>query len=103
MADLNQVIDLDSAPDARLSHPGAIEAGICLNLHIIYDHNWSRLRNLVPARVAGFGKAKAIRPDHDAILKQNVVADATILPNHRIRMGEEISSNCYSAINHHMR
>ena len=100
---LHQVINLDSAPDESFSHAGAIDARVGLNLHIIFDHNWSGLWDLVPACVAGLGKTKAIRADHDSILEQNVIADAAILPDHRVRMCEEILADSHSAINHHMR
>ena len=51
MSHLNQVIDFGSAPDAALAQAGAVNAGVGLDLDIIFDYNFAGLGNFLPAAI----------------------------------------------------
>ena len=103
VADLYQVVDLDAAPDAGFADAGAIDAGVGLHLHVVFDDDRGRLGNLVPVSVVSFGEAKAVGADHDSVLQQHVVADAAVLADDRVRVREEVVADLHSAIDHNVR
>ena len=86
------------SPDA-----GAVDAGVGLNFHIVFDDDRGRLRNLVPVSVMSFGEAEAVGADHDSVLQEHVVADAAVLAHHGVRVGKEIVADLYAAIDDDVR
>src|ERR1700678_2876347 len=103
MPNLHEIIDLDPASNAGFAHAGPVDAGVGLNLDVIFNHHWSWLRDLVPMSVASLGEAKAIASNDNSILKQNIIPNPAILADHSMCMGKKIITNLYSAINDHMR
>src|SRR5205809_64861 len=61
-SNLHQVINLGTAPNARFAQGGAINAGVGLDFNVVLNHHFAGLRNLLPASIIIFGKAKAIGP-----------------------------------------
>ncbi len=100
VADLHQVVDLDAAPDASFAHAGAVDAGVGLNLDVIFDDHRARLGNFVPAPGFGFGEAEAVGANHHAILQENVVTDAAILADDALGVREKIVADPDSAVDH---
>jgi hypothetical protein len=103
VADLHQVVDLDSAPDAGFANAGTVNAGVCLDFDVVFDDDWGGLGNLVPASIMSFGEAEAVGADDDAILQQNVVADAASFPDYGVGVREEVIADSYSAIEDDVR
>src|SRR5271165_405808 len=103
MTDLHQVVDLDPAPDAGFADAGAVDAGVRLDFHVVFDDDRGGLRNLVPMSFVSLGEAEAVRADHDAILQEHVDADAAVLAHHGVGVGEEIVSDLYTAIDDDVR
>jgi hypothetical protein len=54
-----------------LTDAGAIDAGISLDLDIIFQHRWTRLHNLVPLPAIILGESEAVSADDCPILKQD--------------------------------
>src|SRR2546427_7645891 len=65
MSDLDQIVNLGSTSDVGFANTGAVDAGICLNLHIIFDHRRPGLDNFVPAAGIILGEAKTIAANED--------------------------------------
>ena len=76
MTDLDEVIDLGAAADARLANRRAVDHAVGLNLDVIFDHRLAGLSDFVPVPVRLAGKSEAIASDCHAILQQDAVADA---------------------------
>jgi hypothetical protein len=103
VADLHQIVDLDPSSDVSFADAGAVDAGVRLNLDVVFDHDRSRLGNLVPTSFAGLGEPEAVGADDDSVLQENVVADAAIFADYSMRVGEEIVADLYSAIDDYVR
>src|ERR1700722_8042663 len=87
----DKVIDLRACANPRLSHAGAVDAGVRLDLYPIPQRCRARLHNLVPLACRRLGKAKPIRAYNDAVLQRHMVADAAMLAHHCMRMREEVA------------
>ena len=96
MADLHKIVDLHPAPDVSFADAGAVDAGIRLDFHIVFDHDGRRLRNLVPLSFGSLGEAESVGADDDAVLQEDVVADPAILADYRVRMRKEIVADLYA-------
>ena len=46
VADVNQVVDLDPAADARLAQRPAVDGRVGADLHVVFDHQRALLREL---------------------------------------------------------
>jgi len=103
VADLYEIVDLDSATDASFADAGAVDAGVGLNLYVVFDDDRGRLRNLVPMSIVSLGETEAVGTDHDAILQQHVVADLAVLADHGVCVGEEVVANLNPAIDDDVR
>src|SRR5579871_1868406 len=103
MPNLHEIVDLYPTANMCLSNASAIDAGIGLHLDIVFNYDGGRLRNLVPVAFGCLGKAKSIPANHDAILQEHVVSDTAVLAHDRMRVGEEVVRNLYTAIDHDMR
>src|SRR5437660_5549245 len=93
MTDLNKVIDLRATIDLRHANCGAIDTGVRLDLNIIANHYVPRLHDLVPAAFFIFGEAKSIRPDHHAVLQNDVVADLAELPDRGMSVRKKVTAD----------
>ena len=103
MTDLHQVIDLNAAADAGFAYAGSVDAGVGLNFHVVFDYDWSWLRNLVPLSVVSLGEAKSVGTDDDSVVQQDVVADAAVLADHNVSVREEVAADLYAAIDYRVR
>ena len=66
MSDLDQVVDFRAASDSGLSDAGAIDASVCLDLHVVFNDCRPGLHNLVPAALIVLGEsetAEAVKGD----------------------------------------
>src|SRR5579864_513217 len=102
VADLNQVVDLRAASDASLANAGAVNAGIRLNLHIVFDNRGAGLQDLVPVAVVVFSETESVSADYHTILQNDVVSDPAKLADDGIRVREKVVADLHSAINHDM-
>ena len=90
MTYLNKVIDLRAAIDLRHADCSTIDTGVRLDLNIVANHHAPGLHDLVPAAFFIFGKAKSIRPDHNAILQDDVVTDLAEFPDRGVRVRKKV-------------
>src|SRR5438046_8064683 len=100
MSDLEQIVNLGSARDMGFANTGAVDAGICLNLHIIFNHRRPGLDNFVPAAGVILGKAKTIAANDYAILQNDVITNAAVLSHNGVRMSKEVIANARATIDH---
>src|SRR5207244_13145954 len=100
MSDLDQIVDLGSARDVGFANTGAVDAGICLNLHIIFNHRRPRLDNFVPAAGIILGETKTIAADDHAVLQNHVIANAAMFSHNSVRMSEEVIADARATIDH---
>src|SRR5438132_12758582 len=100
MSDLDQIVNLGSTSDVGFANTGAVDAGICLNLHIIFNHRRPGLDNFVPAAGIILGETKTIAADDYSILQDHVIADAAVLSHNGVRMSKEVIANARATIDH---
>src|SRR6266516_6100038 len=103
MSNLHEVVDLRAARNACFSDAGAIHAGVCLNLDVVFDHCWTGLHNLVPAACIVFRKAEAVAAHDHTILQDYIVADPAELSHHRMRVRQEVVADPHATINDDVR
>ena len=103
MSYLHQIVDFRSARDVRLANAGTVDAGIRLNLYVIFDYRRPRLHNLVPSARIVFSESKTIPTNDDSILQDDVIADAAVLADHGMSVREKIVADMRATIDHHMR
>ncbi len=102
MANLHQVIDFRASQDARFSYAGSVYAAVGLDFDRVLQNRRTGLRNFMPSALTIFCKAKAVRANNCSILQQNMVAQAAVFSNNRMRMGKKVMSNSHVWIDHHM-
>ena len=64
----DEVIELGAAADACFADSGAVDAGVCLNFDIIFQHGGSGLRHFVPRTILLFCETQAVPTDDRTIL-----------------------------------
>src|ERR1700722_5490155 len=101
VANLDEVVDLGPATDARFADGGAVHDALGLNLNIVFDHRGTRLANFVPASINLARKPVAVTSNHDSVLQENTISDARAFAHADMGMGEKIVANFYPAINSH--
>ncbi len=85
--------------DACFSDSRAVDAGIGLNFDVVFENGGAGLGHLVPRAVFLFGEAEAIGSDDHTILQHDAVADAAVLANDSVRVGEKMIADFCAAIN----
>src|SRR2546421_13063082 len=100
MSDLDQIVNLGSTSDVGFANTGVVDAGICLNLHIISNHRRPGLDNFVPAAGVILGKAKTIAANDYAILQNDVITNAAVLAHDGMRVSKEVIANARATIDH---
>src|SRR5947199_9244597 len=100
MSDLDQIVNLGSTSDVGFANTGAVDVGICLNLHIIVNHRRPGLDNFVPAAAAILGKAKTIAANDYAILQNDVITNAAVLADDGMRAGKKVIAAAIPATEH---
>src|SRR3984957_3987255 len=101
VANLDEVVDLGPATDARFADGGAVHDALGLNLNIVFDHRGTRLANFVPASINLARKPVAVTSNHNSVLQENAISDARAFAHADVGMGEKIVANFYPAINSH--
>ncbi len=99
---LDQVVDLGTAPDAGFANNGAIDAGICLDLDLVFEHGRARVERLGPAAFGVASEAEAVRADDCAVAERYVVAEAAVFPNNRVRVSKEAVSGTNAGVEDHV-
>jgi len=89
----HKVIDFCAAADAGFADGSAIDGGVGLNFHVVFQDGRAGLGNLVPRTVFLFGEAEAIGADDHSVLEQDAIADAAVFPHDGMGVGEEIVAN----------
>src|SRR5437899_8402498 len=102
MSDLDQIIDLGSARDMGFANTGAVDAGICLNLHIIFDHRRPGLDNFVPAAGVILGETETIATNDHTVLQNDVITNAAVLSHNGVRVSKEAIDDARATIDHHV-
>jgi len=87
VADLDEIVDFGTGVDTGLSDGGAVDAGVCLDFYVIFEHGWAGLNDLVPFAVGLPGEAEAVCPDDGPVLQDNVVAEVAVLTDDRVGVG----------------
>ena len=81
---------------------GAIDIGQRLNLDIVLENGWTRLRNLVVRPVGALRETETVTADHDPVLEDDPIADLAMLAHSDVRVSEEIVSDCDAFVDHHV-
>ncbi len=102
VADLHQIVDLRAAADVSFAHAGAVDAGVGLDLDVVFNHHRLGLRNLVPASSVVLGEAEAVGADDHAILQKHIISQAAALADDRMGVGKEVVTDLRPAIDDHM-
>src|SRR5437762_14239869 len=89
MSDLDQIVNLGSTSDVGFANTGAVDAGICLNLHVIFDHRRPGLDNFVPAAGVILGKTETIATNDHTVLQNDVITNAAVLAHDGMRVSKE--------------
>jgi hypothetical protein len=110
VTDVNHVVELRTASDARATQCGAIDASVRAELNILFDHDRADLRKfLVAVIVANISKAIGSEAnarvqnyaiaDRDAVIQNNIrmqhafVADANVCANDDTRFHARVSAD----------
>ena len=75
MTDLDQIVQLRAALDARFAGGRSIDCSIRTDLNIIFDHNSANLRNLQPVPIFVLGKSEAVRPDDGVVVNNDALTN----------------------------
>src|SRR3989441_8191518 len=103
MSHLNQIIQLRSAFDARLSGRGAIDRGIRANLDVVFDHHATNLRNLQPTTLFVFGKSETVAANHGVVVNNDARADDRVLTDRDAGMNLGIVANLDAIVDGRVR
>ena len=102
MADDDQVVELGAAAYASFADGGAVDAGVGLDLDVVFEDGGAGLLHFVPRAVALFGEAEAVAADDYAILKDDAIADLAELADHGVGMCEEVVADARTLVNRDM-
>ena len=78
MADLNQVVDLRSASDSRLTYRRAIDGCAGADLDVVLNHHAAGLRNFQPALLFVLCITEAIATDHHVVVNDDTLRQVAI-------------------------
>jgi len=93
MADLDQIVDLGSGVDAGFADGGAVDAGVGLDLDVVFEDGRAGLEDLVPASVGLSGESEAVGAYDGTVLEDDVVAELAVLTDDGVGVGEEVVAN----------
>lgn len=98
VSDVNQVVDLRSAPDSGLIEGAPIDGRIRPNLHIIFNDQSSNLRKLlVMARLAIPHVTEAIAAQHSPGMRNDAIPQLGSRVNGDVRINLALAPNCDSS------
>src|SRR5258708_36653672 len=98
VSDQDEIIDFCAAADAGFANRGAVDGGVGLNFHVVFQDGRAGLRNFVPGAVFLFGEAETIGADDRSVLEQDAIADAAVFSDDGMGGGEEIIADSDSTI-----
>src|SRR5271155_255002 len=99
VAALHEIVNFRAAADLRLADRGAVNGGVSLDFDVIADDGGARLTHFVPMAVRFAREAEAVAADDHPVLQQDAMAEAAILANAGVGVGEEIVADARAAIN----
>src|SRR5579872_943442 len=102
MANLHQIIDFGPPGNVSFADAGAIDAGVGLNFHVIFDDHGHRLRDLVPVAEIIFCESKAIAAHDHAILQQHIISQPAVLADDGVSVCQEVVSDLHATVNDNM-
>src|ERR1700676_3013683 len=103
MADLHQIVDLGASRNVGLADAGAIDAGIGLDFHVVFDDDRHRLRDLVPVAEIVFGESETIPTNDHPILQQNIISQTALLADDRMSVSHEVLADFNVTVDNHVR
>ena len=86
MANLNQIVQLRAALDARLAGRSSVDRGAGAYLDIVSDHDAAGLGNLQPMPLFVFGKTKAIAANDRVVVHDHAPAQNRVFTNRNAGM-----------------
>ncbi len=76
VTDEHEVVDFCAVADARFADGGAVDAGVGLNFHVVFENGGAGLDDFMPGAVFAFGEAEAVGSDDGAVLENDAIANA---------------------------
>ena len=76
MTDDDKVVELGAVADAGFSNGGAVDAGVGLDLDVVFKNGGAGLLHLVPGAVFLFGEAETVAADDRPVLQDDAIANA---------------------------
>src|SRR3989304_4952959 len=92
MRDLHQIIDLRPFADHRIAQRASINGGVAADLHVVFDHDLSQLREFVMAPLCKH-VSEAIGADHRAGVNHHPIADSRLRIDAHPRVDDTIGSD----------
>ena len=89
----DQVVDFGAAADASFANRRAVDAGVGLDLDVVFEDRWAGLDHFVPGAVIFFGEAQAVAADDGTGLEDYAVAYAAVFADYGVSVGEEMVSD----------
>jgi hypothetical protein len=103
VADLHKVIDTRAASYSRFADARPINASVRLHFHVVLKHGRAGLHNLVPLALVVFREPESVGAYDGPILKNDIVPEHAILPNHRVSVRKKFASDSRAAVNDSVR
>src|SRR6266446_1656677 len=100
MADVNQIVQLRTAPNARATQGASIHTGISAQLDIVFYDYCADLRKFVVTLILA-NIAKTVRANNYTRVQNHSVPDGDVIINHDVRMNDTIAANRYVVANTH--
>jgi len=92
VAYLDEIVDFDPGSDTGFADGGAVNAGVGLDFDVVFDDNRAGLQDFVPSAIGLAGEAEAVATDYDPVLEDDVIAEAAVLADDGVGVGEEVVS-----------
>ena len=90
MAYQDEVVDFGAAAYAGFAYRCAVDAGVGLDLDVVFEDCWAGLDDFVPGAVFSFGEAQAVAADDGAGLEDYAVSYSAVFADYGVGVGEEI-------------
>src|SRR5262249_1337549 len=84
MPDLNEIVKLDAAADARLAEGRPVDRTVGADLDVVLDDDNAALRDLLVGSVVFWGKPEAVPSDHAARMDDDPLPDPATLAYHHV-------------------
>ena len=84
--DLHKVVDFGPLADPRFAQRAAVDAGVCADLDIVFDHDRAHLRKFYIPGFAVSHITEPVGPNNDTRMKNTIAADLHIVVNDAVRV-----------------